>query len=186
MSGYRPRKKIYRFIYEGNNKTERQFFQHLFSHHSSYVPIDTLPPHPTTDPVSLFQFAEAEVSRLQLQKDLGDRVFIVLDLDHRGDHWRDVARYAQRNKRIVFVPSEPCFEFFFLLHFEDLTDWSLSGDETLARLKKYLQNYDKSMDVFPYLGGSNDIAEKRLRRLWKTHQIKGTLTLADLLDLLTR
>jgi hypothetical protein len=82
MSQYRPRKKIYRLIYEGNNKTERAFFQHLF-HKSFYMPVDELPSAPKTDPQSLYQFGIDEIKRLGLSRQLGDRVFIVLDLDHR-------------------------------------------------------------------------------------------------------
>lgn len=67
MSQYRPRKKIYRLIFEGNNKTERTFFQHLF-HKSSYVPVDVLPPSPKTDPKSLYQFALDEIMKLGLSR----------------------------------------------------------------------------------------------------------------------
>jgi hypothetical protein len=157
MSKYRKRRKIYRLIYEGNNKTERTFFQHLF-HKSSYMPVDELPSEAKTDPKSLFELGQSEVRRLHLSRALGDRVFIVMDLDHRVDHEKFVMAHAQKDKLITFVPSQPCIEVFFLLHFTDLVDLSSSGDETISLLKTYIQNYSKSLDVFSRLEGQNELA----------------------------
>ncbi|OPZ34745.1 MAG: hypothetical protein BWY98_00960 [Tenericutes bacterium ADurb.BinA155] len=185
MSSYRPRKKIYRLIYEGNNKTERTFFQHLF-HRSSYMPIDQLPTSPETDPKSLFLFGQKEISRLHLSRSLGDRVFIVMDLDQRNDHKEYVRSHAKTNKLIVFVPSQPCIEAFFLLHFVMLKDLSASGDQIIAALKEYIQNYDKSLDVYPQLEGKNGLASSRLRTLSKPERIRGTILVPDLLDLLKK
>jgi hypothetical protein len=185
MSQYRPRKKIYRLIYEGNNKTERIFFQHLF-HKSSYVPVDALPLSPKTDPKSLYQFGIDEIKRLGLSRQLGDRVFIVMDLDHRIDHKKYVSSHAQTNKLIVFVPSQPCIEAFFLLHFVELKNFDMTGDEVIAALKEHIQNYDKSLDVFSRLDGQNEIACARLRKLAKQFRIRGTITIPDLIDLLKK
>lgn len=185
MSEYRKRKKIYRLIYEGNNKTERTFFQHLF-HKSSYTPKDELPQEPKTDPKSLFEIGQIEIQRLHLSRALGDRVFIVVDLDHRMDHEKYVIAHAKKNKLIVFIPSQPCIEVFFLLHYVSLNDLKASGDEIIASLKTYIPNYNKALDVFPLLEGHNEIASKRLRALSRKSKIKGTITVADLIDLLKK
>jgi hypothetical protein len=186
MTAYRSRKKIYRLIFEGNNKTERIFFQHLVRPNSSYHLIDQIPENPRTDPKSLFEFGLDEIEKHHMTRSLGDRVFVIMDLDHRPDHQRFVRENALRNRLIVFVPSQPCVEAFFLLHFQDLNDLSKTGDEVLTELKKYIQNYNKSLDVFSQLEGRNDLATKRLRKLDKKEKIKGTLNIPDLIDLLKK
>jgi hypothetical protein len=90
------------------------------------------------------------------------------------------------NKLIVFVPSQPCFEAFFLLHFVELMDLDLTGDETIVALKEHIQNDDKSLDVFPRLDGTNEIASARLRALMKPCRIRGTITIPDLIELLKK
>jgi hypothetical protein len=186
MSQYRKRRKIYRLIYEGNNKTERTFFQHYFGNCSSYNPIDKILPNEKTDPQSLFDLAESEIRRLHLSQSLGDKVFIVLDLDHRPDHFAFVKKHALDNRLVIFVPSQPCIEVFFLLHFVELESLNLKGDEVIAILKRHIQNYDKSVDVFNCLESHDKEATVRLRTLSKNGRIKGTMTVADLIDLLKK
>lgn len=109
-----------------------------------------------------------------------------MDLDHRPDHKKYVCTHAQTNKLIVFVPSQPCFEVFFLLHFVELKTLDATGDETIAALKEHIQNYDKSLDVFSGLDGANEIASARLRALTKKSRMRGTITVPDLIDLLKK
>lgn len=187
MRAYRKRKKLFYFLLEGRNKTERIFFQHFASHDASFIPFFEAPDPPITDPHSLFEAAKKVIEKHQLEWSLQDRVFIVLDLDHRKDHLDFVKRHAQDNRLIVFVPSQPCIEMYFLLHFSKaVKNFDAKGDEVISELTRFVPDYQKSSDIYSRLESREKVAKKRLRELSRPSQIKGTLNVADLVDLLER
>jgi len=81
-----------------------------------------------------------------------DRVFVVFDRDQHLTYHQALAKVASLNgrltndehKRIPFeaIASVPCFEFWLLLHFEDVQA-PLHRNEVYKRLKVHLPDYDK-------------------------------------------
>lgn len=88
-----------------------------------------------------------------------DEVYCVFDRDEHA-HYREAvtraaaldgrirARGAASSVRFVAIPSVPCFELWFLLHFEAVTR-GLERDEAQRNLKKHMPEYDKNLpDMF--------------------------------------
>lgn len=71
--------------------------------------------------------------------------WIVFDRDQWNDRDLDaVESWRKENSHHHFALSHPCFEYWLLLHFEDISG-SLSASELTHRLKKYLSDYNKSV-----------------------------------------
>lgn len=183
---YRPRKRFYVLVYEGkNNKTEKSYFQH-FNFNDDFVIKDDLRELEGTDPATLYAFAERQIHVYDLDYALGDRVFIVSDIDHRLDHVSYIKEHAKTNKMITWVTSFPCFEQWIIMHFEE-PDSSLTGDEVIKRLKEqYISNYDKNVDVFHQIEGKRAKAKQRCSKYRSKNNIKGTISVGELVSLLEK
>ena len=73
-------------------------------------------------------------------------MYCVFDRDEHAHYREAVARAAALDgkKRFVAIPSVPCFELWFLLHYEAVTR-ELERDEARRRLKEYIPDYDKNL-----------------------------------------
>ena len=76
-----------------------------------------------------------------------DEAWLVVD----KDHWQDrdleqLHKWSQGAENYGFALSNPRFEYWLLLHFEDGTRIG-SSRECSARLKRHLPDYDKNIDT---------------------------------------
>ena len=140
--------KIILIVCEGK-KTEKNYFQRLkeFLNLIS-VKIQILTsPHPT--PLKVIEHATQKIN----ESNEYDEVYCVIDRDTHGDFGEalDKAKSIKlQNTIFEVIVSDPCFEFWILLHFAKITpkfSANKSPCEALQKhkdFKKNLPNYDKS------------------------------------------
>lgn len=155
------RKKARRGAYERilivceGEKTEPFYFEEIrreYRLHTANVRV--LPSEAGTCPRHVVESAQRVF--LEAEKQF-EKVFAVFD---RDDHERfqealDLARSLDgklRNdekKRVTFValPSFPCFELWFLLHYREITH-DIPRTEVVRELKRFLPDYDKGHDGY--------------------------------------
>lgn len=111
-----------------------------------------------TDPLSIVQEACAEREAHRRERrwveensyGRGDIAWAVFDGDEHierdPDTWNQSIDLARR-KKIRLAISNPCFELWYLLHYQDQTA-SLHRDEAHRLLKKHLPRYNKSQALY--------------------------------------
>jgi hypothetical protein len=103
------------------------------------------------DPVGLVGCALKRIDDPKDPLDLsnGDMVWCVLDADHHQQNKVDKA-VEMADGRVRLALSAPCFELWFLLHF-DIPGTRLSSDEAVEALRNIIPRYCKDLDVFDAL-----------------------------------
>jgi RloB-like protein len=122
-------------------------------------------------PISVVRFGEECRKKRMKEGWTPDRVFCVVDVDHHTT--LDAAHDFAAAHRLDFVVSRPCFERWYLLHFEQGDRPHDSYDQLLKQLKKYLPRYDKgTFRDFDLLweGDRVDVAMVNARRLRKSRE----------------
>lgn len=120
-----------------------------------------------TDPVGLVRLAQ----RLFTSDGQFDRVFVVCDGDRGGlDAARELAERPLRNAArettaVQLIASDPCFEFWLLLHFEYRAA-PCSTAEGIRELRRHLTTYHKSEPrIFEMAASGLDMACENASRL---------------------
>ncbi len=151
---------------EGNNKTEKLYFDNFDDGKQDYS--ITIAKGNDTDPLGLVKNLDKEVKKSELYLSKGDMVFCVFDVDvdsNKNKIIDEAKKYAQK-KGIQVITSTPCIELWFLLHFE-YTTANLSNNEVIKRLKKFNPKYEKNINIFPYINKNIDIAILNAKKLEK-------------------
>lgn len=87
-----------------------------------------------------------------------DEVWCVVDVDEFDI---DAAVRAAKDAGIRLAVSNPCFEFWLLLHFEHCTAHLPAYRDVHHRLRKHLPSYDKTtLDFAPLVAGVPDAVER--------------------------
>ncbi len=123
--------------------------------------------------VSLIE--EAKKLYIEVEKDVDlkyDEVYCVFD---RDDHLNIPAAFDMARKNdFTVIFSNPCFELWFLLHFEDQKSY-IDRKKVKSLLNKhfkavYKKEYDKSKDIYNDLKQSQETAIQRAKELRKLHK----------------
>ena len=121
-----------------------------------------------TDPCSVVGRAVDYKKELEKNEDLctrdGDRVWAVIDVDqHKGIN---NACQKARSNGIQMLISNPCFEYWILLHFEDTAPGVHDCDELIRKhLKRHMKNYDKgSTDYSDFVDRAEEAARRAERQ----------------------
>ncbi|MEY9847422.1 hypothetical protein ABH940_004514 [Streptacidiphilus sp. BW17] len=121
----------------GAKVTERNYFNGLRdAFRSSNVRIKVV-----TEPKSPVQVVEKAAEIFEDERDSFDECWAVFDVDE-FDMTAAVALAGKRNVRLAI--SNPCFEFWLLLHFCNYSGSLADFRAVLGKLKKYCPRYDKS------------------------------------------
>ena len=147
--GKRRYRKLFIIATEGV-KTEPQYFA-IFNDRDSVVHVKCLRSKHHS-PTQVLKRMEDHLRRENLLA--SDEAWLVVD----KDHWQDqdleqLHKWSQGTDNYGFALSNPRFEYWLLLHFEDGTQIG-SSRECSTRLKKYLPCYDKNIDarkIKPYM-----------------------------------
>lgn len=135
-------------------KTEPLYFDAIRSHLRVSAKDIVIVDHKGTDPLTIVQSAVDEVEG-QKPWLKGDTAWAVFD----GDEHRQNAAQKQRwdqalslaaARHIKVVISNPCFELWYLLHFQAQSA-NIHRDATLSALKTHIQGYEKGISVFAAL-----------------------------------
>lgn len=142
--------KAFLIVTEGA-KTEPNYFKALRDRlQLNATEVEILHPQ-GTDPLTLVQKAielKAERKR-ESKKGLKipyDEVWIVYDLEKPHDVRREIARRAKelgKPEGVKFRESDPCFEFWLLLHEEYTTAQFVDCDAVIVRLRRFWPNYSE-------------------------------------------
>lgn len=136
-------KKLFVVSVEGS-KTEPQYFA-IINRSQSNVLIKCLKRSLTaSSPIQVLKKMESYLRKEFLKKT--DEAWIVVDKDDwTEDQLRELLQWAKKNVNYGFAMSNPNFEYWLLLHFEDGKGIS-NVRECLTRLKRYLPDYKKDID----------------------------------------
>lgn len=141
--GERRYKKLFVVSVEGS-KTEPQYFA-IFNQPQSIILVKCLKrPSTKSSPLQVLKKMHAYLRKESLRKT--DEAWIVVDKDYwTEDQLRELFRWAKKNENYGFALTNPSFEYWLLLHFED-GQGIANAQECLTRLKRHLPNYKKDID----------------------------------------
>jgi len=135
-------------------------------------------------PTSVYEYALSELDKDFKDKgdDSYDRIYCVFDRDGHADFDSTMAKIkanpSPRGKKLFAVPSYPCFEFWILLHFKNVTTPFSKSSELVTAIKKVLDGYDKKdkkfQFLYPYLKDKTSEAIKNSRSVLKQVQSANT------------
>lgn len=131
---------------EGNNKTEKLYFNNFDKRNVNYR-INYAKGN-ETDPLNLVKHLINEIHNMDLNLQAGDKAFCVFDIDDKIAKSRIIkaALVLAKKNNIEVITSTPCFELWFLLHFTYSTAY-VNNNQVIKQLRKYL-NYEKNMDIY--------------------------------------
>lgn len=123
-----------------------------------------------TDPLNVVNYAvelrDKLISDLEFDIEDGDQVWALVDVD-RHESIKNAIQLA-REKKVRLAISNPCFEYWILLHFEDCAPHISICSELISKcLNKYIPNYDKGSMDFSKIIGKSAIASSRAENNFK-------------------
>ncbi len=165
-SNRRKRKKIIFIATEGKNKTEKLYFKKF---NSDKVQI-RFAKGGATDPVNMVSELLFECKDMGFDPEAGDTAYCVLDSDFAASKNIQIAladKKAESNDLSLIV-SSPCFEIWYLCHYDYSTKAFGSNEEVVDELKKRIPQYDKNKeDMYELLRPMQDNAVQNAKRLEK-------------------
>ena len=163
-SNSRKRKKIIFIATQGKNKTEKLYFKKF---NSDKVQI-RFAKGGSTDPVNMVSELLSECRDMGYDSDAGDTAYCVLDSDFVASKNKQIAladKKAEDNE-ILLIVSSPCFEIWYLCHYDYSTKAFSSNEEVIDELRKRIPQYDKNKeDMYELLHQRQDNAVKNAKKL---------------------
>lgn len=157
--GVRRYRKMFVIAMEGT-KTEPQYFA-IFNNQQSVIRLNCLKGGNGSSPTQVLKRMEDYLEQEELRS--SDEAWLVVD----KDQWTDeqlgqLHAWAQTSNNYNFALSNPKFEYWLLLHFEDGNGIASSRDCS-DRLKRHLPAYNKSVNVLEFTRNRIDEAIRRAR-----------------------
>ena len=156
-------KKPVIYIFCEGEKTEPTYFSRWRERGMSLYVI----PVSHTDPVGIIKDAKRKMSDRSFDPAQGDSVWCVYDVDENSDELLQKAFTQAKANKYTVVVSNPCFEIWYILHFEAISS-ELTSTEAQSRLMKHIPQYGKNVDVFdtlePLVGTANQNAIRLLAK----------------------
>lgn len=151
---------------EGKNKTEKTYFSNFEDGKKLYN--ITYARGNNTDPLKLVKMLIKEIDELKLDLQDDDVAYCIFDTDvdpNKNKIIEDAIQLAKKNN-IKIITSSPCFELWFLLHY-DYTTANMDSEEVLKRLKEYYPKYEKNINIYPDIIKEIDLAIDRAKKIEK-------------------
>ena len=151
---------------EGKNKTEKTYFSNFEDGKKSYN--ITYARGNNTDPLKLVKMLIKEIDELKLDLQDDDVAYCIFDTDvdpNKNKIIEEAIQLARKNN-IKIITSSPCFELWFLLHY-DYTTANMDSEEVIKRLKEYYPKYEKNINIYPDIIKEIDLAIDRVKKLEK-------------------
>ena len=144
----KTRNPVIVLVCEGRNKTESKFFNHFKTRENPYNL--KIIPSEATDPKNMAKKARQIIDDMQLDNELGDKVFCLVDLDLSSSQYQKVEDEQKKTKKkcqVEFVLSNPCFEVWLLYYFTKHPKPESSSQKVKEQLRKYVPQYTESFDI---------------------------------------
>ena len=140
-TGTRQRKRIVLFAAEGNNKTETLYFKN-FNQKNLQIKFTR---GNETDPEKMMKRLLDETKDMGLGSEPEDCAFCLVDGDVNPKKDGQIARADAMAKgtKAVQIVSNPCFEIWYLCHYNHSTRQYHSSDEVVSALKELEPAYKK-------------------------------------------
>jgi hypothetical protein len=137
-------KKLFIIATEGS-KTEPTYFK-LFNSEDNAVSVKCIKGNHNSAPKYVLKRMREYIDKNDLMD--GDEAWLVVDTDYwREEDLEALHAWSQSEGRFGLAVSNPCFEYWLLLHFE-VGSGAPDRDECLTRLRKHMPNYDKgNLDI---------------------------------------
>jgi hypothetical protein len=140
--GERRYRKLFLVAVEGS-KTEPQYFA-MLNAGNAVVRVECIPGEEATSPPQVLERLKARIKRTALRKT--DEAWLVVD----KDDWTEeqlipLFAWSEESAQYGLALSNPKFEYWLLLHFEDAT--ITSSRQCSEKLERHLPNYDKGVDA---------------------------------------
>lgn len=151
---------------EGKNKTEKTYFSNFEDGKKSYN--ITYARGNNTDPLKLVKMLIKEIDELKLDLQDDDVAYCIFDTDvdpNKNKIIEEAIQLAKKNN-IKIITSSPCFELWFLLHY-DYTTANMDSEEVIKRLKEYYPKYEKNINIYPDIIKEIDLAIDRAKKIEK-------------------
>ena len=140
--GERRYRKLFIVATEGD-KTEPQYFA-ILNNQNSVIHVDCIRSNHNSAPPKVLKRMKDRLKQENLKN--SDEAWLVVDKDQwTNEQLAQLHTWSQDADNYGFALSNPKFEYWLLLHFEDGTNIG-SASECSDRLKKHLPDYDKSLD----------------------------------------
>lgn len=151
---------------EGKNKTEKTYFSNFEDGKKSYN--ITYARGNNTDPLKLVKMLIKEIDELKLDLQDDDVAYCIFDTDVDSNKNKiiDEAIQLAKKNNIKIITSSPCFELWFLLHY-DYTTANMDSEEVIKRLKEYYPKYEKNINIYPDIIKEIDLAIDRAKKIEK-------------------
>ena len=159
----RKRRSVIYIVCEGK-ETEIKYFRH-FRTRNCLVDIVPIPSkHKAAE--HLVRHAKDMVKPASYFPKDGDRIWCVFDRDSNTKEMLANAGTFAEQAGYGIAYSNPCFEYWFLLHFIDHAGYITGPDEVLRLLREHgrLLSYEKNQDVFAALLDKQAAAIQRAKR----------------------
>ena len=151
---------------EGKNKTEKTYFSNFEDGKKTYN--ITYARGNNTDPLKLVKMLIKEIDELKLDLQDDDVAYCIFDTDvdpNKNKIIEEAIQLARKNN-IKIITSSPCFELWFLLHY-DYTTANMDSEDIIKRLKEYYPKYEKNINIYPDIIKEIDLAIDRAKKLEK-------------------
>lgn len=151
---------------EGKNKTEKTYFSNFENGKKPYN--ITYARGNNTDPLKLVKMLIKEIDNLKLDLQDDDIAYCIFDTDVDPNKNKIIEEAIQLAKthNIKIITSSPCFELWFLLHYE-YTTASMNNEDVIKRLKSHYSKYSKNCNIYPVISSKTKIAYDSAKKLEK-------------------
>ena len=158
--GQRRYRKLFVIAAEGA-KTELQYFA-IFNDQNSVISVKCLKGSHDSAPPQVLKRMETHLKGQSLRST--DEAWLVVDKDQWTDEQlNQLHGWSEKHVNYGFALSNPKFEYWLLLHFDDGVGIGSSRDCT-ERLKRHLPDYDKGIDARKLTSDRIDDAIRRARQ----------------------
>ena len=141
----RKRKPSIFIVCEGRNKTERTFFNHFNKRNAPYNL--RVKDSEATDIMSMAKKAAALFTEYELDAEIGDKVYCLVDLDLEQNKYDKYLKAKKLYKNIEIIPSNPCFETWLQYYFTAHPKAVSSSQKAKEEMQGFVAGYTESIDV---------------------------------------
>jgi len=169
----RQRKKLIVIGTEGDNKTETLYFRELEKTQSQYHFV--FANGNETDPIKIVENTAKRAKVEELEKNHGDFAISVFDLDADSQKQNQLrlAKEIAEKKEIIVITSNPCFEVWYLEHFDFSSKPFLNSHAVVSELEKKIPRYKKESACFTILYPNTERAISNCEKLIRYHERNG-------------